>query len=300
MRTSSDFGQTFSGEVVIPDGVNITGGYRVRQGANQDTVYAAEVFLDRSQASGYFERARPVKGKFDDIFNSGGLSGMTANAFLVIPPVAGVTQSQPNVSSKILEHKGVLYMCGYDNQQNATIANSRSFLVKSIDYGVTWQYVSSINVPNAGECSIVFKGERLIMVSRFGSFANNPANNEYNYICYSDDYGITWTTKQMSGYMVHNPQLFIWDASIYLMGRLFLPDRNCLGILVINDDLEVTNILVLDYDMNSSPSYHQDFIIIGEYLRIFSHKYTDAARSKSYIFSIDLPLVELSRLKENI
>lgn len=288
IKFSTNGGVTFGEEYTLPTGISIGGAYRYTKGDNQNKITAFEGFLDRSGASGYYERSRPVVGTFDDVFNSNGQSGMSQSDYISIP--SRQYPSQPIMSSKVIEHNGVLYACGYDNQQFFSPNNSRSFLLKSSDNGINWELVSMIPVDGTGECTIAFKGEQLIMVSRirFGY----DLTTENNKLSYSNDYGLTWITQEMTGYNVHNPQLFVFADTVFLMGRLILPDKHCLAILTLDDFLNVKDLYSLD---NSSkvPSFYPDFMFTSDYMRIFTHKYIDETQTKSYVYTIDLPLSSL-------
>lgn len=306
LRTSIDFGETFTDEVILPSGTpGIGGAYRIKQGIHQNRVVCTETQLDRTETSGYFERTRVNYGDFDTLFNSNLSSGMTIGSFLNIPPNsgAGLTQSEPISAGSIIEHNNILYLCGYDNQQSHTITNSRSWLCKSTDWGQTWQFVSSLPT-YSGENAIVFVGERLVMCSRLGY--GYDVGTENNKISYSDDYGVTWTTKTMTGYNVHNVRLFVYDGGLYLIGRHMLSDRVNLGLFYINENLDIENGAILAYNTTLTvsnrpvPSYHQAFLIVNDKLRIFSHNYTASDQTKSYIFRVDMPLYELINLKTNI
>lgn len=305
-RTSVDFGETFTDEILLSTELyGIFGAYRIKQGIPQNRVVFAEIQLDRTEASGYFERTRVNYGDFDTLFNSNLSSGITVGSFLNIPPNsgAGLTQSEPVASAVIIEHNNVLYLCGYDNQQNHTVTNSRSWLCKSTDWGQTWQFVSSLPT-YSGENAIEFVGERMIMCSRVG-FGKN-LSTENNKISYSDDYGATWNTKTMTGYNVHNVRLFVYDGGLYLIGRHRLNERVNLGLFYLNENLDIVNGAIVAYNTtmvannDPVPSYHQAILIVNDKLRIFSHNYTTPDQAKSYIFKIDIPLYELINLKANI
>lgn len=283
VQLSDDLGQTFDTASVLPDGVCYTGAMRLPN----NKVIAAEVLLDRTGASGYYEKSRPLVGDFQTLYNSNGLSGFTAKDWLSIPDMP---TAQVNISSKIIVHKGVLYMCGYHNGQFVNINQSVSVLYRSTDNGNTWQYVSKLPTIPTGECSICFDKNRLIMCSRvrYGT----DLDTENNWIHYSDDLGLTWTPVTMPGINLHNPYIFTWNNHVVCTGRLLTDSNYWLGFVVLNEDYSVKNAVVFDKS-EKLPSYHQDYLFAGEYLRIFSHIYvTNNNRSK--IFSMDIPLSVLS------
>lgn len=279
VRVSNDGGLTFSGEIYL-DGFKLTAGVRLK-GKNKIIADIIQ-FDDPSEPI----LTRPVIADFDELISSNFTTGYTIKDPLT---TNGTDTAELVMSSGVIEHKGILYWAGYSNRsRSSAIENGKSCLFKSLDFGESWEFISYVPSANTNEFAICFIGDRIVGSSRVGYGKN--ADTENNWAFYSDDFGVTWTSVRLN-INIHNPYMFAWNGHPVLAGRLIMTDYpRSLGFVVLNTDGTIKSVIIFDKQSIASLSYHQGYMIAGEYLRVFGHLYTDTTNNHSKIFRMDIPL----------
>lgn len=279
VRVSNDGGLTFSGEIYLT-GFKLTAGVRLK---GKTKIIADVIQFDDPSVP---ILTRPVIADFDQLISSNFTAGYTIQSPLEIP---GIGTAEIVMSSGVIEHKGILYWAGYRDTSRTTGAdNAQSLLFKSLDYGATWVFVSLVPQKPTGEFAICFVGDRLIGSARVSN--GTDINTQNNWVFYSDDYGVTWTSVRLN-INIHNPYMFAWNGHPVLAGRLIMTDYpRAFAFVVLNTDGSIKSVIIFDKQSIASLSYHQGYMIAGEYLRVFGHLYTDTTNNHSKIFRMDIPL----------
>ncbi len=279
VRVSNDGGLTFSGELILND-LKLTAGVRLK---GKNKILASKIYFDNPSDP---IMTKPVIADFETLISSNFTSGFEIKDALTIN---GLGTAELVMSSGVIEHKGILYWAGYrDTSRTTGAANAQAGLFKSLDYGETWVFVSFVPQKPTNEFAICFVGDRLIGSTRVTDGAN--VNTQNNWVFYSDDFGVTWTSVRLN-INIHNPYMFAWNGHPVLAGRLIMTDYpRSLGFVVLNTDGTIKSVIIFDKQSIASLSYHQGYMIAGEYLRVFGHLYTDTTNNHSKIFRMDIPL----------
>lgn len=285
VRVSNDGGLTFSGELILND-LKLTAGVRLK---GKNKILASKIYFDNPSDP---IMTKPVIADFETLISSNFTSGFEIKDALTIN---GLGTAELVMSSGAIEHKGILYWAGYRDTSRTTGANNaQAGLFKSLDYGETWVFVSFVPQKPTNEFAICFVGDRLIGSTRVSDGKNVDTQN--NWVFYSDDYGVTWTSVRLN-INIHNPYMFAWNGHPVLAGRLIMTDYpRSLGFVVLNTDGTIKSVIIFDKQSIASLSYHQGYMIAGEYLRVFGHLYTDTTNNHSKIFRMDIPLNVLNSL----
>lgn len=285
VRVSNDGGLTFSGELILND-LKLTAGVRLK---GKNKILASKIYFDNPSDP---IMAKPVIADFETLISSNFTSGFEIKDALTIN---GLGTAELVMSSGAIEHKGILYWAGYRDTSRTTGANNaQAGLFKSLDYGETWVFVSFVPQKPTNEFAICFVGDRLIGCTRVSN--GTDVNTQNNWVFYSDDFGVTWTSVRLN-INIHNPYMFAWNGHPVLAGRLIMTDYpRAFAFIVLNTDGTIKSVIIFDKQSIASLSYHQGYMIAGEYLRVFGHLYTDTTNNHSKIFRMDIPLNVLNSL----
>jgi hypothetical protein len=135
-----------------------------------------------------------ARGTYQSISTDGGAT-WSEPAAMAITGIDGDTDFLALIDDSFI-YDGVIYLSGRISTDQAE-ANVKSVLVKSIDNGVNWTWVSDITAAGQShEVGIEYLGSnRIIALIR-------DNGNSQTYRCFSNDMGATWTTPEDINYMV--------------------------------------------------------------------------------------------------
>jgi len=188
-----------------------------------------------------------------------------------LPPGELDTDATTGAWENTIESDGVLYTTSTVGQ----VVKSYIFLLKSIDNGATWSFVSIVhNKTGVAESSLMLTTDNkmyCVMRDNEGLSVENSKNEAL--IAYSDDLGVTWNDAEKLPMLAQSPFLFNMGVGLNLLVyrarslNLFTIDNEQeVHAVVLKDGLVYGEVIQVDSAIGSIDTGYPSVVEIGSYL----------------------------------